>query len=622
MLKGTLSTALTTLARGRRWLAPLLLAVAGVVLPLAAAGAEPVVTIDRAAAVASDTLRFPAGATATQVVLPDRWAETHPGYDGSIWYRTGFRLTANAPSEELFAVYIERACSNLQVHLNGYLIFSGGRMIEPVTRNCMRPLFISLPTALLRTGDNTLDLRLHGFALEHVGSVQTAGGLSRIELGTQSALREAHAARFFWSVTWTDATSLLLIGIGCVLLAVGWLNRREVYFSYLGWVCLGWVAITLATMARELPWRNDVTEFMLTSAWAVLLAMGAQFFLSFAGLRSRVIEALVAVQWVVLPITLVLVGPSRLFVAGRLWYTLLAVELLVVMAIYLSTTRRERPRDFWPMAAVVAACVASLVAELAVQWEWVAPLPVAVGRIALPIVFAGVAARLLVMFSRALRTTEEDRNRVVGQLHRLTAEMETRVEHLTAERVGQFTELERRRIASDLHDDLGAKLLTIVHTSDPDRMPQLAREALEEMRLSVRNLAGKAVQLDDAIADWRAEIVSRLEQARIEAVWAHEAPADSPELSARSYMQLTRILRESISNVIKHSGASRCKVTLTAADKSLRFVIKDDGRGIDHDLGRGSGVANMKRRAKRMSGQCLVESRPGHGVVISLTVPL
>lgn len=584
--------------------------------------AEPVLVIERALAVTSDASRFPPGAATVDVALPDRWAASRPGYDGSVWYRTGFSLAAAAPTEELFALYIERACSNLQVHLNGYLIFSGGRMVEPVTRNCGRPLFISMPTALLRPGDNTLDLRVQGFALEHVGSVEAAAGLSRIELGTQSALRRSHAARSFWSVTWTDATSLLLIGIGCVLLAVGWLNRREIYFSYLGWLCLGWVVVTLSTLARELPWHNEVTEFMLVSAWAVVLAMAAQFFLSFAGLRSRVIEALVALQWVVLPVSLILVGPSHLFVTARAWYTLLGVELVVVMLIYLSVTWRQRPRDFWPMSAVVAVAATSLLAELAVQWEFVEPLPVAVARVCLPIALAGVAARLVLMFSRALRTTEEDRNRVVGQLHRLTSEMETRVEHLTAERVGQFTELERRRIASDLHDDLGAKLLTIVHTSDPERMPQLAREALEEMRLSVRNLSGKAVQLDDAIADWRSEIVSRLEQAQIEVEWKHEAPADSPELSARTYMQLTRVLRESISNVIKHSGAKHCFVTCTVVEGQLRFRIKDDGRGIDHDLGRGHGVASMKRRAKRMSGQCLVESRPGHGVVISLTVPL
>ena len=51
-------------------------------------------------------------------------------------------------------------------------------------------------------------------------------------------------------------------------------------------------------------------------------------------------------------------------------------------------------------------------------------------------------------------------------------------------------------------------------------------------------------------------------------------------------------------------------------------TVRDNGRGIAVDLHRGQGMSSMKRRAKRMNGQCLVESRPGYGVVISLTVPL
>ena len=52
------------------------------------------------------------------------------------------------------------------------------------------------------------------------------------------------------------------------------------------------------------------------------------------------------------------------------------------------------------------------------------------------------------------------------------------------------------------------------------------------------------------------------------------------------------------------------------------MTVRDDGRGIAADLQRGQGMSTMKRRAKKMNGQCLVESRPGFGVVISLTVPL
>ena len=132
----------------------------------------------------------------------------------------------------------------------------------------------------------------------------------------------------------------------------------------------------------------------------------------------------------------------------------------------------------------------------------------------LPLLFGGVGTRLFLMFAHALHATEEDRNRLARELKTLTAEFDRRVETMTAQRVEQFTERERKRIASDLHDDLGAKLLTIVHSADPARVPQLAREALEEMRLSVRGLAGRPVRLDDALADWRAETMVRLARRR------------------------------------------------------------------------------------------------------------
>jgi signal transduction histidine kinase len=98
-----------------------------------------------------------------------------------------------------------------------------------------------------------------------------------------------------------------------------------------------------------------------------------------------------------------------------------------------------------------------------------------------------------------------------------TAEIERNFRQLAELKVEQVTERERKRIAADLHDDLGAKLLTIVHTSESDRISTLAREALEEMRLSVRGLTGKAVRLADALGDWRAEVIVAPGQAGIEA---------------------------------------------------------------------------------------------------------
>ena len=68
-----------------------------------------------------------------------------------------------------------------------------------------------------------------------------------------------------------------------------------------------------------------------------------------------------------------------------------------------------------------------------------------------------------------------------------------------------------------------------MHTSDNERISTLAREALEEMRLSVRGLTGKPVPLVDALGDWRAEVVSRLSQAGVDGDWNAPADDDVPQ---------------------------------------------------------------------------------------------
>ncbi|MEO8297333.1 MAG: ATP-binding protein, partial [Burkholderiales bacterium] len=186
----------------------------------------------------------------------------------------------------------------------------------------------------------------------------------------------------------------------------------------------------------------------------------------------------------------------------------------------------------------------------------------------------------------------------------------------------------RKRIAADLHDDLGAKLLTIVHTSDNERIATLGREALEEMRLSVRGLTGKAVQVGDAVGDWRSEAMSRLSQGGIELTWNVDDAVLFSErrMSARAYVQTTRILREAISNLLKHSQATQCEISVRSDANDFELTIVDNGKGIpmelDGKLDRGHGMMTMKSRAKQLQGQCLVESGPGHGTTIRLTLPL
>ena len=75
--------------------------------------------------------------------------------------------------------------------------------------------------------------------------------------------------------------------------------------------------------------------------------------LSYSALRSRMIEAGLLAQCLMVPLTLVLAGPHRLFNLSSAWYLLMVLEVVAMMVLYLYTERRARRRTFWPMAAMM-----------------------------------------------------------------------------------------------------------------------------------------------------------------------------------------------------------------------------------------------------------------------------
>lgn len=589
--------------------------------------AEPGVTvIDRALAIQSQGDPTSFTQVPMAVKLPDDWAETRPRYEGSVLYRVSFERPQGLDPRELVMLYIERACSNVEVYLNGQRIYSGGRMREPVARNCYYPQLVTLPSAQLLEHGNLLELVVQGHALQRVASRRRAAELSVLRIGPERALVAAYEQRRFWSITAVEVLNLALGVVGCVMIGLGWMNRREAYLGYFGWLCVAWSVLSTRIWLQTLPWDDGVMEFLYCTGYAPLVALAVQFLLSFTGLRSRWIENGLAAQWVLLPATLLLAGPSRLFMMSCIWYGVLCAEMIAATVLHLVMTWRGKRPDFWSMSAMLVGVLVVLLVELASEYGWLPPPGFSLISTAVPVLFLALGARLLQVFARALRAAEDGRQDLEGRVQEITAEIERNFAQLAELRVEQVTEKERKRIAADLHDDLGAKLLTIVHTSESERISTLAREALEEMRLSVRGLTGKPMRLADALADWRAETVSRLGQANIEADWRGPTEEIEQLLPARGFVQTTRILREAVSNIIKHSGASHCKVRCAITERQFGLTVQDNGKGIpmelDGKLDRGHGMSSMKHRAKQMQGQCLVESGPGYGTVIRLTLPL
>ncbi|HJW12454.1 MAG TPA: ATP-binding protein [Albitalea sp.] len=590
-----------------------------------AAAAAPLV-ITQAQSVSSSGSHYPDAAAAQQVTLPDDWAQSRPRVDGSVWYRVRFDAPAGSAGDELLAVYIERVCSNVELQLNGQRIYSGGRMQEPLTRNCRVPQLATLPSSLLKAQGNVLDLHVVGPALQQVAARQRAAGLSELKIGRASELADAYASRLFWNVTAVHITNAVLLVLGCLMLALYCMNRGVHHLLHFGAAMVGWALLSTWVWWRDAPLDTAAFELAACSAVAPVVACIVLYLLSHAGIRSRGVNLGLALQCLLLPATLSLAGPDRVFVLAGVWYTLLALEVLAAAWVNVTTHRANRREQYRGALLIACATGAALLYEMAVQYQLLPAPRVPVLQYAVTLLLVAIAWRLLRVFAQALQALDASRAAMDARVKEITADLERNFAQLSELRVEQVTERERKRIAADLHDDLGAKLLTIVHTSESERISTLAREALEEMRLSVRGLTGKPVRLADALADWRAETVSRLGQANIEADW--RGPTDEVEqlLPARAYVQTTRILREAVSNIIKHSGASHCKVRSTVSAHDFGMTVQDNGKGIpmelDGKLDRGHGMSSMKHRAKQLQGQCLVESGPGYGTVIRLTLPL
>jgi two-component system sensor histidine kinase UhpB len=194
-------------------------------------------------------------------------------------------------------------------------------------------------------------------------------------------------------------------------------------------------------------------------------------------------------------------------------------------------------------------------------------------------------------------------------------------------------EAERQRIARELHDEVGQVLTGVVleleHASGQageHDAAQLAaareavRRSLDDVRRIARELRPEV--LDDLGLQSALRSLCTATAAhngmRVERELDLE-DAVSPEVELVVY----RVAQESLTNVMRHAGASRVLVALRHVDGALRLVVRDDGRGLPADrTPGGAGIAGMQERALQIGARLTISSDPTGGTEVRLDVPL
>ena len=220
-------------------------------------------------------------------------------------------------------------------------------------------------------------------------------------------------------------------------------------------------------------------------------------------------------------------------------------------------------------------------------------------------------------------------------------EREKRLSELLHQAVGA-QEAERQRIARELHDSTGQSLTAValglrgmetMLLADPSAASEQFHElqsfctgALRELRRIIADL--RPSQLDDlglvAAVDWyvrefaeRSDVSTRL-----------VVEGDSFRLPSEFETVLFRIAQEALTNVAKHARAAEASVLLSFEPARVQMTISDDGRGFDpaEMIQRGElaswGLMGIQERALLLGGQCEIDSTPGGGTRIRVSVPV
>ena len=184
---------------------------------------------------------------------------------------------------------------------------------------------------------------------------------------------------------------------------------------------------------------------------------------------------------------------------------------------------------------------------------------------------------------------------------------------------------ERHRIARDLHDDLGAKLLSGLYQKDVDQAKQAIRQAIAEMRTIVNGLLGTGVELNVVLQEFEHEVVTRLQSCGIELNWQQNLGDVPITLSYAQYRHYISVLREIISNIMKYANAQSVIIEISLLDSQLVSVICDDGNGFDGETNQseGNGLKNLRERATELSATLHFQSLPEvKGSRVELIFPL
>jgi signal transduction histidine kinase len=575
----------------------------------------PLLTLSQSEVALSSSSQPPADSASWRMqTLPLRPATQRDAPGAVRWYRLRFELPG--PPQHPQAVYFSRLRDVGWMYVNGMLVerAKGFEQTSPL----WAPQRFAVAPHLLRSGVNFLHVRLEG----------ADGGtlaMPRVLIGDESAIHRATEDERFVAVTIAQMSAVfsLTIGIGTLLIWI--LRRREQMFGYFGVAAL----MKALSIANALGYFQDapqpltqvLVDFAVLVPGSVCLLLYCVRFGGWRWPRAEIAVWLIAVA-------IFIYGSSQFALPGLSLpggNALTLVPLLYLLPVLLTAYIVVRK----PSVEAMLLALAHGYAFGTGAWALLEPRVDGMDHstthmVPLFLVMGWIITR---RFARSLTDAEQFKARLEQRVEDKRAELASQAAQVLALTRHQALADERQRLMADIHDGMGAQLISTLSLVErgnvsPQDLAAALRECIDDLRLAIDSLEPSEQDLLPVLGALRHRLEPRLAAQGISLHWQ---VADVPKLACltpQNVLQILRILQEALTNVLKHAGADRISVETGVEPAAGRVYIRvrDNGRGFAARRPEGHGLANMLRRAKAIGGDLRV-SASAPGTTLELLLP-
>lgn len=585
--------------------------------------------------VVSDALMPPSErASGIRVALPDAdRANSSAGPLGPAWYSAEFEVPASTRPGESWSVYLPYLYDGGQIWLNGIRVGEVQEGTDVLRVRWERAHLFTLPPGLLREGENKLDIRVAA------APARTVRRFPVVSVAPLPELLARYDRRQFWVRTAPQITAVVCLLMAAIVLFIWWRRRSEVLYGLFGCASALWGLRTLTFVIESMPsdhwhlWR--MVYLGATGGFIVVLAL---FALRFSAIQNRWARRGLLAYWAAGPAWLLVAGPQHESFVNQ-WWTMGLIPIgLGIMVVSFRGIVQQRTLESSVMPAALVVAVLAGIHDYMVSWD-VGPLATYLpGWAAKRIFVLHHGANLLLLCMGALLTARFIRTN--DSLEDLNLTLERRIadreQHLAAnyDRMAGLqrqhaASQERQAIMREIHDGLGSRLFTSLSRVERGDMNEaqiagVLRECIADMRIALDALSSDAHDFQTALGNFLFRWQAQLEEGGIRPHWTIDVADDAGMLSPQASLQLLRIAQEALTNVLKHSRASRVEVTLRQTPDALELEIVDNGVGHRSPVGAqaGRGIFNMQARARKLgAGLELLWGPDGTSVFLRVPAP-